>query len=717
MFTDLDTVDWGGLHHAYGPAAEVPELIRALASDDPEVVGRAYERLDGTVIHQGTTYSSTPPVVPYLVALLAEGAVHRRGPIAWLIGEMAAHDNPRTRYLGKVRAAVNLEVDRLLPLLHDADPKVRGGVAFALSQCPKRRRDSVPALRARFDVEEDPQVRALLLASGQWLDPRTAMVTVALGPDQPAPVRAAAAIVLARSELPWTPEATAAVRAGWAGGEPLERSWWWGRGSTTLRELVEATGRRGPECAAVVAMLLESASESVREQTTRAAVWVTRVQRPTRQALVPVLIEALADGSPAVRRNAAWALREAGAAALPAADALARLAATDRGEAAGEAIAALIELGDPRWREPLPARLAAAEPVADAVELLAAARVPFDATLCAAVSRRLDAIARVGPTSQDDDHIELLASWGPAAQAAVPHLLALDGEAYRHDVLAALTAMGPAATDALDRLRPVVAGADPIPVPSKWGPFRVSHVAERVALWHIAGDPEPALEGARAALGYLLHPPRDVNLDNLPYLDAVALIDGLGESGRVLLPELREAVAARPHYPGLARVLWHWTGDAAPVLPTVRHVLEAQAAALKRRHRPYPVGESVELAVRLGDPALVPLLRPLLADSGSGRVVAAHAVWRLTHDPDGLIDPLVKEVTGRPPGARWAEAFDTLAEMGPSARSALPALREVAEHRWSPFVRFLDSEVHRGIGHEDDLFLAAARRTVEALSA
>jgi hypothetical protein len=250
----------------------------------------------------------------------------------------------------------------------------------------------VPELRrSAIDVEEDPRVRALVLAAGQWLDARTDLVAVALGEDQPAPVRAAAAIVLARSELAWTPEATAAVRAGCADDAPLEESWWWGRGTTTLRELVEASGRRGPECAAVVAMLLESASESVREETTRAAVWVTRVQRRTQSALVPVLVGALGDGSPAVRASAAWASREAGEAARPATAALDRLAATDR----GEAVAALIEMGDARWREWLPARSAAAEPVADAVELLVAAREPFDATLCDAVAGRLDAVRYV----------------------------------------------------------------------------------------------------------------------------------------------------------------------------------------------------------------------------------------------------------------------------------------------------------------------------------
>jgi hypothetical protein len=51
ILNDLDTVAWDGLHHAYGPAADIPDLIRALAGSDPEVAKRAYDRLDGTVIH------------------------------------------------------------------------------------------------------------------------------------------------------------------------------------------------------------------------------------------------------------------------------------------------------------------------------------------------------------------------------------------------------------------------------------------------------------------------------------------------------------------------------------------------------------------------------------------------------------------------------------------------------------------------------------------
>lgn len=715
MLDDLDTVDWTRLHHAYGPATDVPDLIRAVAGSDDEAAERGRRQLDGSVIHQGTTYSATAPVVPFLARLLTAQSTHHRAKVAWLLGEMAAYNNQRTRHVATVRMAVTAEVDRLLPMLADPDPAVRGGVSFALSQCPKRKRDTVPALRARFAVEDDPQTQALLLAAVQWLDPKTDLVTGALGEDNPPPLRAAAALVLARSELPWSAEADAAVRAGWEAGESLERCWWWGWQTSSLQELVRAVAGRGPECAPMLAMLLDSSSDSVREEATAAAVWAVRVQRAARSALVPVLTGALDDRSPRVRASAAVALREAGEVARPAADSLVRLGASGPDDAAGEAIAALVELNDPRWRDLLPGRLAAGASVVDAVDVLTTAGVPFDQTLHDAVLRRLEAMVTAGPMMRENDGIMLVASWGPAARTAVPYLLALDRPAQRADVLTALSAIGPAAAAALPMLRARVDANDTIAAQSAWGPFRVNEVAERLAIWRIAGDPVPALDGARAALPRLLELPR-YGIGNVPHADAAALLEGLGDSARVLLPEVRQVLAAHQDFLGLARVMWGLTGEAELVAPTVQRVLEHAVAELKRRNPQYSGQQAAHLAAELGDASMVPLLRGLLADPTSrSRVPAARAIWRLTGDIEGLTGPLLKEVTPRPPGGRWTQALELLTEMGPAAREALPELRKVAEHPWSPFVDYLDSTFHRGLGHQDDRFLSAVRGTIAAI--
>ena len=654
MLDELDAVDWVALHGAYGPAGDVPDLLRAMGGPDAEAADKARRQLGGIACHQGTTYSVSAPVVPFLTELLVGAGTHHRGELAWLLGEMAAYNNQRTKHIAAVRAAVSAEVDRLLPLLGDADPEVRAGVAFALSQCPKRKKASLPALRARLAAEDDPQAKARVLAAAQWLDPKSDLAAGLLGEEQPVPVRAAAALAVARSELPWSEAATEAVRAGWADGEPLERCWWW---SDPLGDLVAAVGERDADAARVLAMLLGSASTSVRQQAAKASVWVVRVLRESRAALVPVLAAALADRSVEVRDLAATALHEAGEAARPAADALA-------GSASVGAASALLQLGDPRWR--------ALVTPANVLDVLAGIEVPADPALVEALR---------GTRAADwANHIRLLvADWGPAAAPLVPRLVEEYG---RYLVLPALAAIGPAAADAL--------------------PLLGSTVEERAAAVRIGGDPGPALEAARAAMGTA---------------DAVALLDALGEHGRALLPELRAAVAAHPDDIGLARALWRLSGDPAEVAPSVRRVLELAAAQLRQQRPRYTGDEAARLAGELGDASLVPLLRPLLDDRTSRcRVPAAKAIWRLTGDADGLLPPLLKDVTPRPPGYRWQEAFDVLAEMGAAAAAALPELRAVAEHPWCPFVRDFDSRTRRGLGHRDDAFRAAARSTVERIS-
>ena len=76
MLERLDDIDWSALHHAYGPADDVPELLRALLSTDDEIRRRAWDALYGNVVHQGTVWEVTPHVVPFLIEILEarEGA-------------------------------------------------------------------------------------------------------------------------------------------------------------------------------------------------------------------------------------------------------------------------------------------------------------------------------------------------------------------------------------------------------------------------------------------------------------------------------------------------------------------------------------------------------------------------------------------------------------------------------------------------------------------
>jgi hypothetical protein len=66
----LDEVPWAALHHAYGPADDVPGDLRALRSPDPAIRHGAHASLRGSVYHQGTRWQASAYTVPFLIALV-----------------------------------------------------------------------------------------------------------------------------------------------------------------------------------------------------------------------------------------------------------------------------------------------------------------------------------------------------------------------------------------------------------------------------------------------------------------------------------------------------------------------------------------------------------------------------------------------------------------------------------------------------------------------
>src|SRR5687768_15723996 len=62
----LSEVDWSAVEHAHGPATDIPAMLRATMSDNPKHRDFAWALLFETVWHQGTIYSASAAVVPFL---------------------------------------------------------------------------------------------------------------------------------------------------------------------------------------------------------------------------------------------------------------------------------------------------------------------------------------------------------------------------------------------------------------------------------------------------------------------------------------------------------------------------------------------------------------------------------------------------------------------------------------------------------------------------
>ena len=191
MLESLDTIDWQNLHHAYGAASDVPDLLRALVSNDEETRRDVMYELYGNIWHQGTVYEASSYTVPFLIELLGHESIQRKGDILRLLASIASgssykavHQSALARILGEefvqnpqyeaemqqelgwvqqAHIAVAGAIQLYLQLLEHDDPEVRVCVSYLLLSLPEYARDSAPTLQRCLQKEKNPQVRASLL--------------------------------------------------------------------------------------------------------------------------------------------------------------------------------------------------------------------------------------------------------------------------------------------------------------------------------------------------------------------------------------------------------------------------------------------------------------------------------------------------------------------------------------------------------------------------
>jgi hypothetical protein len=227
MLEGLGRIDWASLQHAYGPAADVPGLVRALAAEDAAVRQDALHALFGNVWHQGTVYEATSYVVPFLVELALSPLVLDQAGILSLLAEIAdghsyrevhetlrtwadrgrtpEHEAQKARELEWVRLAheaVDRATDALLLLVErDANAHVRAAAASVVGRFPEHAGEIGPRLVARVPLEDDAPARATLLyALGRLGDPAAVPVIDAALRDPMRVVVLVAAV--ARAALP-----------------------------------------------------------------------------------------------------------------------------------------------------------------------------------------------------------------------------------------------------------------------------------------------------------------------------------------------------------------------------------------------------------------------------------------------------------------------------------------------------------------------------------
>lgn len=158
----LDDVDWAAVYHAYGPATDTPDHLRALTSKNPKVRSDADEALLFSVLHQGSIYPASIETIPFLIQLLVAPEVDNDTPLMLLdsftFGGLATPSLKES-----TREKLQLIYPTLLQNLEHPDPIVRLTLIDHLALYPNDANRLIPLLQTQLQTESDPRVRATCL--------------------------------------------------------------------------------------------------------------------------------------------------------------------------------------------------------------------------------------------------------------------------------------------------------------------------------------------------------------------------------------------------------------------------------------------------------------------------------------------------------------------------------------------------------------------------
>ncbi|MBO1417599.1 HEAT repeat domain-containing protein [Streptomyces sp. FH025] len=651
VFAGLDAHPWASVPHAYGPAEDLPDLLRALAEGDDEEAEEALSDLYGAILHQGTVYAASVDAVPYLAGIAAAG--RRTVEVLCLLGGLAESEDEWKVPVGAVRDAVAAQLPLILPRLADEDESVRLLAAWTVGHAGVAH--ALPVLRSRWATEKDVDVRAqLLTAMGRLslsavLDDATALIA----PDTPAPLRLAALLISLRAEEPWTAAHHAAALGLLPTGD-LTVDPYGPHAREPLHAIVDGLllldsedGREG--AFALLEAALRDPRPEVRNEALPVADHACCVSRSAPRRLLPAIAALAAEPW------AATLLAKLGPLAAEAAPVLAELAAQPDDEAADRALAALLRV-EPRQAAPLLARDLDRRP--RALEVAGdpyGPVLPFAPGLLAAARARLTVEGL--ESTETATLVHLLRRWGPQAAAALPELTAVLPRF--HHAAAAISAVA-AGGSAAERRRAAAV------LRELAGPVAVAR-----AHHDLTGE-----------TGFLLDTVTERLAASCEVAEAARAAGDLGAAAAGLLPALRAALGDADAEPAVASLdadvaiavaLWRIEGDAEEVVPVLASVLDRVQG---RQWYRWTVVEALRAAALLGTAArpLIPRLEGLLDDPEKAPA-AALALLDIT-DPD-TVDP-----------ARLADAVLRSAEAGADVRGAcefLQALGADALHtaqRW-----------------------------------
>ncbi|WP_329028956.1 PBS lyase [Streptomyces sp. NBC_01423] len=694
MFAGIDEVDWASMEHAYGPADDVPALLRGLASADPAERERALDGMYGAVHHQGDVYPCTLACIPFLFELVTDPAVVDRGDLVELLTsiggidlgeddeeELDEEEAEGAANYAMAAAAVTANAGVFLTLLADEDPGVRLSAPLALAALHDDPAGVLTLLRARLAAEPDEEVRfalveaagRLALRHGTLAAPVADWLSRLAAEANPPGLRLAALAQLARCAPRSLPDDVVTVVTG------------------LLRKLRTSPGPGGPRTrtaeapgagaeAAPVTLLGQVRALSAEENAGRAAPWTADLLRTLHAGLDDRVAERAALLAEQLRSPDPWQRVDA-----------VRLSEGLIGGWRGS-YAELVRVVGEQLAAPEPRLAEAASHLLEGLFGLAA---PAADALAERVAADPGAWVRTWPDgrTQLGSAVKALARLGDPR--ALPALTAALGRPLvPYDVGPGLARLGEAARPLTGALRRRL-GEEVLDERAydRVGPLLVALTALRAGeaapevLRVLRGAPEPRGEWVRTV--------------------ALRALASFGPAARCAVPELRAMVlrGGTAEAAEAAGALWAVEGDAGAVLPALVEGLAAADVDARRA--------AAEAVGRLGGRAAVaaPRLRALLRHESLWlRVDAAIALWEVSGRAEESVPVLLAAWAQNPHvRVRVAECLARMRPAGAGSDAARVLLTELTSVR-----RHNAPDGDRGSHHTytDEKLLALCRRAL-----
>ncbi len=183
MLDELDAINWSHYFHAYGAAADIPELIRALTSPDDEVRRRACYDLTNNLAHQGTRWEASHFAVPFLCELVKDTSTPDRSSVMTCMFRITLGDNwlddstlpyPSRRF-DPVQSMIAAEYHHITATMYDTEDKQLGDNAAMLDKLALIwERDAYIAMSnyahelLTLGMDNDPAVARYAISSIPW---------------------------------------------------------------------------------------------------------------------------------------------------------------------------------------------------------------------------------------------------------------------------------------------------------------------------------------------------------------------------------------------------------------------------------------------------------------------------------------------------------------------------------------------------------------------